>query len=240
MRNNKSVKESLLKRCGLVDALQRYRRSRWRKAGGWADSDPVIQLLFIEGELRRNVQKELCVKEKIEDLRNRGALEKEDLAEHLYRELDSLTNDYWWLEREWWIFRSAFTTGPLTKAFELCRSNPRWYMHPFLREDCARRGGCCSRDCRCCSARANDSTHPLSHGHCTVECGCCRKARGFDFTTEQKKKLEDFFTFSVANSEKTYPIPREPYLYQLYRVSIWGIVAKSTKANHYLTVSHSP
>lgn len=167
MLNNKSVKEALLKRCGLGDALQRYRRYRWRKAGGSADSESVLPLLFIEEKLRRTVQKELRVKEKIENLRNHGALEKQELAEHLYRELDSLTNEYWWLERQWWLYRSNFTTGPLTKAFELRRSDPRWYMHPFLREDCARRGGCCSRDCGCCSARVNDSTRPLSHGHCT-------------------------------------------------------------------------
>lgn len=235
MLNNKSGKDSLLKRCGLVDALQRYRRYRWRKAGGNTASDPILLLLSAEEELRRNVQKELYIKEKIENLRNRGALEKEDLAERLYRsELDSIAKDYWWLERKWWRYRSDFRTGPLTKAFELWRSNPRWYMHPFLREDCARRGGCCARDCGCCSARANDSTRPLSHGHCTIECGCCRETRGFDFTTEQKERLEDWFNFSGG-----CPKQINSYLYQLYRVSIWGHIAKKTRANHYGTISHS-
>lgn len=226
MSGNKSVKESLLKRCGLVDALQRHRRSRWGRAVASSDPNRMAQLLFTEGRLRQNVQKELCVKEKIEDLRNRGAPEKEDPAEHLYRELEALTNDYWCLEREWWAHRSNFTTGPLTKAFELCRSNLRWYMHPFLREDCARRGGCCSRDCGCCSARANDSTRPLSHGHCTVKCGCCRKARGFDFTTEQKQRLDNLFSFSDGKSGR----PTQ-YFDKFCRASIWGYTAECTSSS---------
>lgn len=226
-------------RLGLFNALQEYRRLRWRKrnASGEAHPDPITRLLSIEDKLRRTVQKELCVRDQIENLRNKGALEKEDLigAEDLYRKLDTLSNEYWWLEREWWLYRSNFSKGPLTKGFELWRSNPRWYMHPVLREDCAGRGGCCSRGCGCCMARANDLARPLGHGHCTVECGCCRKARGFDFTTEQKKYIQGLFDFHGGPVGKYYPIERKAYRYRLCRVSIWGTVSANENGNEFAT-----
>lgn len=225
MPHKKSVKE-LLDRWGLFKPLQEYRRIRLVMTCETYLSTSVLPLLIIEGRIRQNVQKELCVREQLENLRSHDALQKDDLlgAENLERELDVLRYEYWWLEREWWFCRGNFPTGPLTKGFELWRSNPQWYMHRVLREDCAGRGGCCSRDCGCCVNRATDLARPLSHGHCTVECGCCQKARGFDFTEEEKKRLANMFDFSNLKKEGFYPIERGTYLSRLYRASIWGVV----------------
>lgn len=52
---------------------------------------------------------------------------------------------------------------------------------------CAARGGCCGRGCGCCSKPLTEYTMPGSlfgkksriYGHCTVECPCCIRARGF-------------------------------------------------------------
>lgn len=46
--------------------------------------------------------------------------------------------------RRWWIIRSSLPEGPITRGFELWRLNPKWNMHPVIREECAGFGGCCA------------------------------------------------------------------------------------------------
>jgi hypothetical protein len=73
-------------------------------------------------------------------------------------------------------------------------------MHQYLVQDCAGKGGCCGRDCGCCINRPADlDTRKLGVGHCTVECGCCNKARGFELTEDEKKAYDKRFNFSREN-----------------------------------------
>lgn len=225
MPGDTTVKEALLERYGSIDRLQRYRLYRWMKNGGSLNTDPVMMLLGVEGEIRQIVQKELSLKDKVKRIPEKDILG----AESLYQELDGLSKEYWWLERKWWWCRGNFTSGPLTRAFELWRSHPRWYMHPVLREDCTNKGGCCGRGCGCCVNRAISPARQLGHGHCTVECACCRKARGFDFDTNQKKRVEEWFDYSPVGGQKAVD-NKKMYLYRVYWASIWGIVVDSDKS----------
>jgi len=59
----------------------------------------------------------------------------------------------------------------------------------------------------------------LGVGHCTLECACCRRARGFEVSPADKKLLKEQFKNTVQ--ERSYRITR-------YRqVSIWGLVGDS-------------
>lgn len=58
--------------------------------GGWLSSQPVMQLLLIEGKLRKTVQKELCVRDQIEDLREIAVLWKKTTSSGLKISIGSL------------------------------------------------------------------------------------------------------------------------------------------------------
>lgn len=72
--------------------------------------------------------------------------------------------------------------------YETIRKDPKWYMRKELVKDCADRGGCCGRDCGCCTLRAKHS-YKKGVGHCTVECFCCVGFRGFRPSPEEKRDI---------------------------------------------------
>lgn len=125
----------------------------------------------------------------------------------------------WWYTRGWIVGNS----GPLQRTFQLWRSNPLWYMHPILVEDCQASGGSCGRDCGCCldSQRANSLAGALGAGHCTMECGCCSKFRGFELNQRDKDFLVDCFSFDHLYD--TMDHQENPYQHRICLVAIWGL-----------------
>lgn len=61
-------------------------------------------------------------------------------------------------------------------------------MRNELIADFMGRDGCCSRGCGCYALRASHS-YKKGIGHCTVECICCVKNRGFRPSPEEKKEV---------------------------------------------------
>ena len=76
----------------------------------------------------------------------------------------------------------------LKEKYDSLRQNPSWYMRQELIGDCKDRGGCCSRDCGCCSERHLTSIDTQGLGHCTWDCSCCAYSRGFEFSAVEKEK----------------------------------------------------
>ncbi|KAJ6005101.1 hypothetical protein N7540_012900 [Penicillium herquei] len=66
----------------------------------------------------------------------------------IQKKLDGLQQDYFVLRQTWLRWRNEFTEY-ISRAFDLWRSYPYWYLHRVLRNDCALKGGCCGRDCGC-------------------------------------------------------------------------------------------
>ncbi|KAK4868696.1 hypothetical protein LT330_006898 [Penicillium expansum] len=160
-----------------VNALQRCRYERYfydQDLDG--TEDRLADFLDVETGLREIAQRE-------DRLRDNYQLD----STRLEQELKSTEKEYKRLEHEWWMIRDSFSDGPLGRAFKLWRGNSGWYMHRVLREDCAGRGGCCGRDCGCCLNRKINCTRERAAGHCTVECDCCQKARGFELSENEKK-----------------------------------------------------
>jgi hypothetical protein len=68
---------------------------------------------------------------------------------------------------------------PLKKIYDEIRQNPTWYLRKELVNDCAERGGCCTRSCGCCEKRCL-SGKGKGIGHCTITCWCCEVNRGHE------------------------------------------------------------
>ncbi|CAI7601586.1 unnamed protein product [Penicillium glandicola] len=185
--------ESHLKWRGEINALQRCRYDRYVYEQELDEKeDRLANFLDVETRLREIAQRELCLMEQLEQDPVR-----------IQQEISDGQKEYIRLEQEWWMIRNSFSTGSLERAFDHWRGNPRWYMHRVLREDCAGRGGCCGRGCGCCLNRKLDSTRRRAVGHCTVECGCCQKARGVVLSGDEKKEFS--IRYAVSQDGKKDP-----------------------------------
>lgn len=205
IRGEKTEMEIKLERDGNINALQRYRYLTWRKNA--IHPEVSYALLDTEQSLREIVQEEISIKEG-------NATPGVDAQERLR----ILNTKYWLQSQRWWFCRSDLEDIQL-RAFKLWRSHPQWYMHRALVEECAGRQGCCARGCGCCLNRKMLPSRSLGVGHCTLECACCRRARGFEVSPTDKKLLKEQFKNAVQ--ERGYRITR-------YRqVSIFGLVGDS-------------
>ena len=153
----KTPQEAAIEQHNAFKALQLSRLKQWDKE---LDCPPFATFLRTEEYLRKICQKEI-------------ALRKGSPTLAQARQLKEVNHDSWLLQREWRYWRRILIKDPsaLERAFKQWRSNPRWYMHSILVEDCVNRGGCCSRDCGCCVSheRETSSIGELGIGHCTVE-----------------------------------------------------------------------
>ncbi|CAG8241469.1 unnamed protein product [Penicillium salamii] len=105
-------------------------------------------------------------------------------------------------------------------------------MHRELVESCASRQGCCARGCGCCTNRRVDPSRSLVIGHCTIECACCRKARGFEVSPDEKKKLKA--QLKIDRPRATY------YTTRMKQVSIWGLRANDSGDKHDMMIDAPP
>lgn len=138
--------------------------------------------LITEAKIRENTQREEALKAQLAAFKKKHKhrfplfFKSVPINACLLDEILKLGEHYWILESRWSRIKAAFLDTPFSRGIDLWRSDPKWYMHQVLREDCSKRGGCCGRACGCCHCR-DDPQRPLAGGHCTVECHCCKKAR---------------------------------------------------------------
>ncbi|KAJ5451610.1 hypothetical protein N7491_000792 [Penicillium cf. griseofulvum] len=141
-----------------ANALQRYRYEQYVYVQDLDEKDDrLAEFLDTETRLREIAQQVARLKDQF--LQDSTRIE----------ELIEARKEYTQTEFVWSMIRNSFS-GYLERAFEYWRGNPRWYMHRVLREDCAGRGGAA-----------------VVAGHCTVECGCCQEARGYELSEDEKK-----------------------------------------------------
>ena len=161
--DGKTVVDVALEKSGDINALQRYRQKIIPRTADEFEI-PVMSLISAEYGLRATVQREISLNEELTE-KQRSLDYKKDTD--IEKQLENLKKQYWLFTRELWQAKRALPTGPLTRAIDLWRSHPRWYMHQFLVQDCAGKGGCCVN-------RPIDlETRKLGVGHCTDGCGCC-------------------------------------------------------------------
>ena len=207
INGDRSNTEIALEKKGDINALQRHRYVEYHGKTHYPDVSP--HLLNTEEELREVVQEELAIREK-----------EFSSDKSLKERLHYLSHRYWSLSQEWWRWRSGIHHGVGQRGFELWRSHPRWYMHRDLVKYCAGRQGCCARACGCCANRSIDDTRSLGVGHCTLECACCDRARGFEISTTEKKRLKELY--KVNTEEGSDFLSRF-----IVRLSMFGVTGDS-------------
>ncbi|OJJ67413.1 hypothetical protein ASPBRDRAFT_69056 [Aspergillus brasiliensis CBS 101740] len=98
------------------------------------------------------------------------------------RELEVDNNDIRSAEEIMRLLKWKIGHIPLYRAMMFQQRDPDWYLRDtWLREKCARNGGCCGRSCGCCEqTRGTARSDREVFGHCTPLCGCCEEYRGHD------------------------------------------------------------
>lgn len=169
-----------------------------------------------EIQLCATAQREVFLKEEIGKL-DMSSTEYDQKQLHKWtEELELLDKEYWCLERKLYDAESRGKNGPVKEAYFSLRQKPGWHLKSkWLREDCAKRGGCCGRQCKCCESP------PGSHrikgwGHCTIECACCYRRRGFKLEDEEDQKLFQP-EFDVSSSRMT------SYSFSIFCAYIWAL-----------------
>ncbi|KAJ5629991.1 hypothetical protein N7528_003648 [Penicillium herquei] len=195
---------------GDIGPLQRY---RYRLTSETTQAQ--YNLINTEQSLRELVQKEESLTEDLNEQMSYSF--SVDEIKVIEQQLNDLNQKYFTLRQTWLRWRNEFTEY-LSRAFDLWRSYPNWYLHPVLQKDCAMKGGCCGRSCGCCLKRATSPDRKLGVGHCSVECACCIKSRAFDLIDARKEEMRNLFRLSSSTRR---------YDDQILRASIWGLVKDS-------------
>jgi hypothetical protein len=175
-----------------TEALQDFRSwmlSKTPEFDGYPATELMSNLFEHDFKLRRITQSEEYLLQLVQELAGKQTtpLEEKRLYD-LQQRLRVVKKSHWNLQRDWFVLRDQLI-GSTRRGFIECRSNLRWYLSDTLRRRCEEWGGCCSRGCQCCESRSahTNSERKLGAGHCTVDCGCCSKARGFEFTPKETK-----------------------------------------------------
>lgn len=153
----------------------------------------IQEITNIDNDLRGLVQRETFAREELEALKAGAAPQNESYITKLEEELQILLCLYIYESDLYDAIMALCPENPFTRGFQAWRSQPQWHLSPDLRRDCARSGGCCRRDCKCCEKPRNTTREKAQHGHCTEECGCCRRARGRNLDLRDRKHWRPAF-----------------------------------------------
>ena len=168
----------------------------------------IVQREIYLQEETRAMQKSLALQE-VADEKTKTRLEEYEA------ELKRLNDVYWEMSNCVYMLEADIPDGVLKRAFESCRADPEWYLCQWLRQDCARRGGCCGRGCGCCE-KARTANRQWNRGHCTGMCGCCIRTQGRKDINAAQCELEELSSFRIAYEMTQYSA-------RVNRAYIWGL-----------------
>ncbi len=173
------------------------------------ESSIFLNVIIAETNLRESTQREESLKGQTQALGEQVRIDPHSRdakaqSRQLEDEMKGIRKRIWHQEQELHKAEYSFP-DPLQRSFYYLRKDPTWYMAPSLIEYCASRGGRCGRDCGCCKQRAL-SRRNTGLGHCTVECACCIRDRGFELTEEEKAEHRLNFENSLWARDPTYAV----------------------------------
>jgi hypothetical protein len=188
----------------------------------WWETDREIFLQWaqaiIETELhlRETTQRECYIKELIQCQQTYTTISEKARLEALIEELISLDRTYRNVEQSYERVVAKCPEGSMKSVYLSLRRQPQWHMmSQWLRQDCANRGGCCGRACQCCE-NLPDPRRVKGWGHCTEQCGCCYRARGFLVTAENRRRMNPCFDLTAS--------PRSEYSKEMFLAHIWSLL----------------
>lgn len=224
--------DALLAKRGSFQSVQEFRARSIRL---YIDRDGVktetleklmTEIFRIEWRLRELAQREEGLKEQYVSLEL--AVNSQEDKKQLSARLDGLEaipKDYWLLERRLYEQEASLPRGGFLRAYSSWRSNPKWYLHPDLVNDCAGKGGCCGRGCGCCEKRGQAMDRCRSAGHCTVECRCCAKSRGFEVHDTKDIMANHDYCLSVVKDQSN-----TTYSWRFHQAYYFGISSEPDAA----------
>lgn len=219
--------EEDLERAGKTQLAQYIRY--WSNYLGYDDDEEQNKWCqnIIEADIERRwiAQRRIYLGEKMDIVENgqAGPITDEDCEVvqqicDIVGEPRPLSEKYLTCKRKTWKLECDIPDGPLSRSFYTLRKNPDWYLSAWLRRDCASRGGCCGRDCRCCEKpreiEEDGKIVDVSYGHCTTACSCCIRSRGFT----GDGSLDDMKDFPIEVHPKA-----SGYTWCAVRAYIWGV-----------------
>ncbi|KAJ5609654.1 hypothetical protein N7528_010221 [Penicillium herquei] len=147
-------------------------------------------MLFAEYVLRESVQREEMLQRMIRSLEKAAAIEPEGKSQltEANSELDQVRAQCYRNQQALYRAEAVFPLS-VKRDYYTLRTDEDWYMREEMVQDCAEKGGCCSRGCGCC-ARRKLSERCKGLGHCTSECWCCSEQRGFEISCEEKQEIQ--------------------------------------------------
>ncbi|OQE11649.1 hypothetical protein PENVUL_c002G10353 [Penicillium vulpinum] len=177
----------------------------------WAQS-----IIETEERLRETTQHEKFLKDCIQKFQaSSDEATKTILIPDMIEDIISLDHEYTRLERTYDTILAGCPVGPIKSGYMWIRREPQWYLRSgWLRDDCARRGGCCGRECKCCE-KPPDPTRKKGWGHCTAQCACCNTERGFRLSERDRRLLQPDFDLTIY--------PWSDYSREMFRAYIWSL-----------------
>lgn len=214
--------EDLLVRKGREDLAQwlRFKQYLWWESNPedfWKWSQKLIET---DIRLREIVQREMLLQEEHQQLATTPHPNQVEL--YVYsKELVLLQEQYWRLERVYNALEASCPSEPAKRAYFSVRKSPHWHLlNDWLRKDCANRGGCCGRNRKCCE-RPPSPSRLKGWGHCTSQCKCCYRARGFAMHTADRELCQPKFHIGAPDSSKW-----DAYGLALHTAYIWGLESR--------------
>lgn len=211
--------ENRLEKRGQHELAQwlRFKQYLWwetRPEDFWKWSQTLIET---DIRLREIVQREMLLREEYDRLA--GAPVRNSVELYVYNsELVLLHEQYWRLERVYNVLEGSCPSEPARRAYFSARRDPRWHLsNAWLRRECALRGGCCGRKCGCCE-KPPPSSRLKGWGHCTAQCKCCYRARGFAVHSADRELCQPKFRIGALDGLKW-----DPYSLALHTAYVWGL-----------------
>lgn len=176
--------EQALEGVGHSRSAQSFHRARSLK--GYTNETRlwIQEIINIENDLMGTVQRETFVREELEAVNANPTPGNESQIAKIEEELRILLCLYIY---ESDLYDSIVALCPEESFARGFLEWRRQHLSPDFRWECARKGGCCGRDCGCCEKPRSTTRGKARHGHCTGECGCCRRERRDKLSSRERK-----------------------------------------------------
>ncbi|OQE08367.1 hypothetical protein PENVUL_c010G04165 [Penicillium vulpinum] len=150
------------------------------------------------------------------------------------KQIKSLNSRYWDTHREQWIKSDNICSKTARRAIRRQKKHADWYLSAVLREDCAKRGGCCGRKCGCrerSRITGGNIDGVRDQDHCTTACGCCLEVHGIDGEDLEMKDVDEIH-FTTTDDHHTLRLLKG-YIFYLN-----GMECKSTQTRSFAYTEH--
>jgi hypothetical protein len=188
----------------------------------WIKPEEVIDILLSEHVLRELKQREEALNYRIVAFQKAKEIQSEDDSEleNANKQLKETRSKVPMKEHA--LYRAVSMLDSYFKGVhDNLRRDSQWFMRNDMVQDCADRGGCCSRACGCCSQR-HQCHGGKGIGHCTTECWCCTIFRGFELSEDEKAEVRNDLKSRLEHNRSPYlinmancffpPLPTPPTL----------------------------